>query len=121
MRYVLMAAGLIFAGLVALVAFNWGAITQTYDEVVALASEAMVESGMELGRLSYHAQQCGEEELMGQFQTSLDQLDGLSNDFQASMKDAFESGVEDARNMKVEYTEEFCTKLQKAIEQAQDG
>lgn len=114
MRYFLIAIGVLFVAAIAVVYFSWNSISD-------FASEVAVESGKELGRVSYHAAQCGNKELMNQFETSLNEFDQISQDFQANMQAAFKDGVEEARNMKVEYTEEFCAEIEKTIQAAESG
>lgn len=114
MRYFLMAAAVVVVGLGVAIYFSWNSISD-------FASEVAVESGKELGRVSYHAAQCGNKELMSQFETSMDQFDQISQDFQADMQAAFKVGVEEARRMKVEYTAEFCAEIEKTIQAAQSG
>ena len=73
-----------------------------------------------MGRVSYHAMRCGNSDLMNEMQTTVDQLD-QSSDFQASMRDAFYLGVEEAKSHETEYTEEFCAELARQIEAAQNN
>lgn len=114
MRYFLMAAAVVVVGLGVAIYFSWNSISD-------FASEVAAESGKELGRVSYHASRCGNKELMSQFETSMDQFDQISQDFQADMQAAFKVGVEEARSMNIEYTEEFCAEIEKTIQAAQNG
>jgi hypothetical protein len=101
MRYFFAGAGVVIVGLIAAVYLGWGSIAN-------IASEGASAGGRELGRVSYHAARCGEAGLTARFQTSMDQIDKMAEDFQADMKTAFKAGVAEARNMKVEYTATFC-------------
>ena len=109
----------LFAG-VGLVTLFWGSIVESYEDMLAVAGEVAEETGLEMGRVSYHAMRCGNSDLMNEMQTTVDQLD-QSSDFQASMHDAFYQGVEEAKARDVEYTEEFCAELARQIEAAQSN
>ena len=109
----------LFAGIGLVVVF-WGPIVESYEDMLAVAGEVAEETGLEMGRVSYHAMRCGDSGLMNEMQTTVDQLD-QSSDFQASMRDAFYLGVEEAKSREVEYTEEFCAELARQIAEAQSN
>ncbi len=91
---------------------------ESHEDMLAVAGEVAEETGLEMGRVSYHAMRCGNSDFMNEMQTTVDQL-GDSSDFQASMRDAFYAGVEEAKSQDTEYTEEFCAELARQIETAQ--
>lgn len=117
MRKFVIAAGVIVVGGIGLVAFFWDSLAETYDEMVAMAGEVAVETGKELGRMSFHSVQCGHPELMDEMQTAMAQVDPTS-DLQTSMRTAFQRGIEEARGMDMAYTAEYCAELQAQIEAA---
>ena len=119
MRYVLVAVGLLVVGSGVVIFLNWDSITESYEQAVAMAAEAAVESGNKMGQGAYHLAQCGRAEYMDQLRQSLDELDQVSAEFQTNMRAAFDAGVEEARSANVDYTEEFCANLLKEVEGAQ--
>jgi hypothetical protein len=119
MRKSLIVGGVIVVGVVGVVALSWDSLVATFDEMAAMAGEVAVETGKELGRVSYHAVQCGDSAVMDEMRAAMDELDSTS-DFQASMKDAFYQGIEDARGMDMEYTADYCAELQRQIEEAKN-
>jgi hypothetical protein len=116
MRYALMAfATLVFmAG--ALMFIKWDSITETYADIVATANEVAVESGNQMGQSAYHLTQCGRPGYVEDLRDSMAQLDSVPTEFQANMKAAFEAGIEEARNAKVDYTDAFCERLLSEVE-----
>ena len=111
MRYVLFAVGTLVVMAVALVFIKWDSITESYDEMVAMAAEVAVESGNQMGQGAYHLTQCGRPTYMADLRESMDQLDQVSTEFQTNMKAAFEAGIEEARAANIDYSEEFCERL----------
>lgn len=118
MRKFMIVAGVTVVGGIGVVAVFWDYLTGTYDEMVAVAGEVAAENGRDLGRMSFHAAQCGDPGLMDETQAAMGRLDSTS-DLQASMRTAFYEGIEEARTMAVDYTPEFCAELQQQIEAAQ--
>lgn len=111
-------AGVIVVGGIGTIALSWSSLVETYDEMVAMAGEVAVDTGTELGRMSFHAVQCGNPELMDEMQSAMAQIDSTS-DLQASVRTAFHAGIEEARGMDMAYSAEFCTELLRQIEEAQ--
>jgi nitrogen fixation-related uncharacterized protein len=120
MRKWMIVCGVVLLASIGLVTLFWGSIVESYEDMLAVAGEVAEETGLEMGRVSYHAMRCGNSDLMNEMQTTVDQLD-QSSDFQASMRDAFYLGVEEAKSWEVEYTEEFCAELARQIEAAQNN
>lgn len=114
MRYFLAIVSFVFVGMITVVYFGW-------DSIADLASEPPVESGRELGRVSYHAAKCGEADLLAGARTSMDDIEKIAEDFHADMKAAFEAGVEEARNMTLDYTEALCAEVTNSVSRAQSG
>lgn len=120
MRKWMIVCGVVVAAGIGLVTLSWGSIVESYEDMLAVAGEVAEETGLEMGRVSYHAMRCGDSGLMNEMQTTVDQLD-QSSDFQASMRDAFYAGVEEAKSQDTEYTGAFCTDLAHQIEAAQSN
>ncbi len=118
MRKFMIVAGVTVIGGIGVVAVFWDNLVGTYDEMVAVAGEVAVESGRDLGRVSFHSVQCGNPRLMDEMQAAMEQL-GSTSKMQASMRTAFYEGIEEARIKDVDYTPEFCAELQRQIEAAQ--
>ena len=118
MRKSVIVAGVIVVGGIGVIALSWDYLVETYDEMVAMAGEVAVETGKELGRVSFHAVRCGNPELMDEMQAAMAQIDSTS-DLQASMRAAFHQGIEEARGMDMDYSAEYCSELQAQIEAAQ--
>ena len=118
MRYVLIAVGTLVIMAGALIFIKWDSITESYEEMVAMAAEVAVESGIQMGQGAYHLTQCGRPSYMADLRQSMDQLDQVSTDFQANMKAAFEAGIEEARTANIDYTEEFCERLLSEVDAA---
>lgn len=111
MRYVLITVGTLVVMAVALVIIKWDSITESYEEMIAMAADVAVESGNQMGQGAYHLTQCGRPGYMADLRESMDQLDQVSTEFQANMTAAFEAGVEEARAANIDYTEAFCERL----------
>ena len=120
MRKWMIVCGVVLLAGIGLVTVFWGSIVESYEDMLAVAGEVAEETGLEMGRVSYHAMRCGNSDLMNEMQTAVDQLDH-SSDFQASMRDAFYVGVGEAKSLDTEYTEEFCAELARQIEAAQSN
>lgn len=120
MRKFLIAVGILLVGVVGLSVVFWDDLVSSYQEAVAFAGEVAVETGKEMGRMSYHSLRCGDPSIMDEMQTAVDQLD-QSSDFQASMKGAFYQGVDEAKAMDMEYTEAFCLELAQKVEDASNN
>jgi hypothetical protein len=118
MRIVLIAVATLVLMAGALIFIKWDSITESYKEMVAMASEVAVESGNQMGQGAYHLTQCGRPEYMEDLRKSLDQLDQVSSEFQADMKAAFDVGIEQARDANIDYTEAFCERLLAEIDEA---
>ena len=118
MRKWMIVCGVVFFASIGLAALFWGSIVESYEDVLAVAGEVAEETGLEMGRVSYHAMRCGNSDLMNEMQTTVDQLDRTS-EIQASMRNAFYAGVEEAKSQDTEYTETFCAELTRQIEAAQ--
>lgn len=114
MRYFLAIASVVFVGMITVIYLGW-------DSIADLASKPPLESGRELGRVSYHAAKCGEADLVAGARTSMDDLDKIAEDFQADMKAAFDAGVGEARAMNRDYTEAFCAEVTDSVSGAQGG
>lgn len=114
MRYFLAVASVVFVGLITVIYFGW-------DSIADLASEPPLESGRELGRVSYHAAKCSEADLVAGARTSMDDVEKIAEDFHADMKAAFKAGVEEARGMDLDYTETFCAEISDSVSQAEAG
>ena len=111
MRYVLIAVGTLVVMAGVLVFIKWDSITESYEEMIAMAAEVAVESGTRMGQGAYHLTQCGRPSYMADLRESMDQLDQVSMEFQANMRAGFEVGIEQARDANIDYTEEFCERL----------
>ena len=114
MRYFLAVISVVFVGMLTVIYLGW-------DSIADLASEAPLESGQELGRVSYHAAKCSEADLAAGARTSMDDVEKIAEDFHADMKAAFKTGVEEARNMNQDYTEAFCAEVTNTVSRAQSG
>ena len=114
MRYFLAVASVVFLGMITVIYVGW-------DSIADLASEPPLESGRELGRISYHAAKCSEADLVTGTRTSMEDVEKIAEDFHADMKTAFKAGVEEARDMNMDYTETFCAEITNSVSQAQAG
>lgn len=114
MRYFLAVVTVVFVGMVTVIYIGW-------DSIADLASEPPLESGRELGRISYHAAKCSEADLVAGARTSMDDVEKIAEDFHADMKAAFKAGVEEAKGMNKDYTESFCAEVTDSVSHAQAG
>ncbi len=111
--------GVCFAVLLAgLTVVLWDDLVEGYEQAVALVDEAAVEDGKDLGRLSYHSLRCGKPEVMSDMQRVIEQID-QSAQIQASMRDAFYRGVEEAQAADRDYNASFCADVEAQLKRAQ--
>ena len=113
------AASLVVAAAVGFTIVFWGSLKETYAEIVAMAGEVAVDSGRELGLVSYHSLRCGDAEMMTQSQAAMDQLDPKS-DFQASLREAFYQGIAEAQTQERDYTSDYCAEVAEMVESIQN-
>lgn len=112
-------AGLVTAAAVGFTIVFWGSLKETYAEIVAMAGEVAVESGRELGHISYHSLRCGDAAVMTQSQAAMDQLDPTA-DFQASLREAFYQGIAEAQAQERDYTQEYCAEIAEMVQKVQN-
>ncbi len=113
------AASLVIAAAAGFTIVFWGSLKETYAEIVAMAGEVAVESGREMGRVSYHSLRCGDAGMMIQSQIAMDQLDPTA-DSQASLREAFYQGIAEAQAQERDYTHEYCAEIAEMVQQVQN-
>ena len=93
--------------LAAFVAVNWDEFGSEAETVAAGRIQAP-ELAREIGASAYHLIQCGRQDEADKVMAALEHM---PDNFKAAVKEAFNAGMDDARKMKIDYTDEVCAQF----------